>query len=290
MQKQRFYLSDTSHEQPKHMSKINEATVNGCYYREWACLDEPKGIVLLVHGLGEHCERYNKLGAVLNQAGYDLSALDLPSHGRSEGRRGHINAFSDFNDAVIKLYDLIKEAHPNTPIHLLGHSMGGLIASSVLLDHQDKFTSAMLSGAAIQSPQQPPDWQVSLISTIAKFAPKLGMLALDASGISKDPAVVEKYMADPLVSKDKLSARFLVEMFATMNRVVENAETINLPILIMHGTEDVMTAPAGSQLLYDTISSSDKSLKFYSGLLHEIFNEPEVDIVHFDVLNWLNDH
>lgn len=272
------------------MSKINEATVDGFYYREWACLDEPKGIVLLVHGLGEHCERYNSLGAVLNRAGYDLSAMDLPSHGRSQGKRGHIESFSDFNNAVMKLYELIRQAHPNTPIHLLGHSMGGLIASSVLLEQQDKFTSALLSGPAIQSPQQPPTWQISVISSLAKIAPKLGMLQLDASGISKDPAVVEKYMNDPLVSKEKLSAKFLVEMFATMQRVKEKASTINLPILIMHGSDDVMTAPQGSQLLHDTVSSSDKKLQIYSGLLHEIFNEPEVEIVHFDVLNWLDDH
>lgn len=272
------------------MSKINEATVKGRYYREWTCGAEPKGIVLLVHGLGEHCERYNKLGSVLNQAGYDLSSIDLPSHGRSDGKRGHIDAFSDFNDAVLHLYGLIKEAHPITPIHLLGHSMGGLIASSLLLDHQDKFTSALLSGAAIQSPQEPPAWQVSLITTIAKFAPKLGMLALDANGISKDPAVVDKYMKDPLVNKGKLTAGFLSEMFSTMNHVKQNAEAINLPLLIMHGTEDVMTAPEGSQFLHDNISSDNKNLKLYSGLLHEIFNEPEVDIVHFDVLNWLDSH
>lgn len=272
------------------MSKINEATLKGCYYREWTCGSEPKGIVLLVHGLGEHCERYNKLGSVLNQAGYDLSSIDLPSHGRSDGKRGHIDAFSDFNKAVLQLHSLIRDAHPNTAIHLLGHSMGGLIASSVLLEHQDKFSSALLSGAAIQSPQEPPSWQVSLIRTIAKFAPKLGMLALDASGISKDSAVVDDYMNDPLVNKGKLSAGFLSEMFATMNHVKDNAGTINLPLLIMHGSDDVMTAPAGSQLLYDTISSNDKSLKIYSGLLHEIFNEPEVDIVHFDVLNWLESH
>ena len=272
------------------MSKITDTTHNGRYYRQWQCADAPQAIVLLVHGLGEHCQRYDALGAALNNAGYYLSAIDLPGHGRSQGRRGHIDHFSEYNTAVLELYQRLRNDHPHTPIHLFGHSMGGLISSSLLLEHQDKFASALLSGAAIQSAQQPPNWQIAIITAISKIAPKLGMLSLDANGISRDPEVVAKYMADPLVNKGKLSAKFLVEMFAVMQTVQTQANTITLPLLIMHGTGDEMTSPQGSQLLFDTASSSDKALKLYADLKHEILNESEADTVIADMLNWLAAH
>ncbi|RBP53635.1 alpha/beta hydrolase [Arenicella xantha] len=272
------------------MSQISDHTDHGLYYRHWTPEGKVKGVVMLIHGLGEHCQRYDALGEFLNQYGYALSAIDLPCHGHSEGKRGHIDSFDEFQSAALKLHARIRESYPDTPLFLLGHSMGGLIAARFLLDHQDKFSGALLSGAAIQSPQEPPKWQVAIIKGIAKLFPKAAMLQLDASAISRDPEVVDKYMADPLVSKDKLSARFLVEMTNTMDTVKANAAKITLPILIMHGTKDVMTAPEGSQLLFNSVSSPDKHINLYDGLYHEIFNEPEGQQIFAEVVTWLNAH
>jgi len=133
--------------------QINQETDNGLYYRHWSAGDV-KAVVLLVHGLGEHCQRYEHLASHLNQAGYALSSMDLPSHGESEGIRGHVDSFEVFEAAILELYQRTQTAHPELPIFLLGHSMGGLIATRLLLTHQNKFQGAMLSGAAIQSPQE----------------------------------------------------------------------------------------------------------------------------------------
>lgn len=265
---------------------MNERTENGLFYKTWPAKDA-KAAILLIHGLGEHCQRYEHVAAAFNGAGYSLYSMDLPCHGKSSGSRGHVDSFSVFENAALSLYDSIGK---DTPIFLLGHSMGGLIAAHLLLGHQDKFVGAMLSAAAIQSPQEPPAWQVGIITLIAKLFPKAGMLQLDASGISKDPVVVDTYMNDPLVSKDKLSANFLLEMTNTMEAVKKNANQINLPILIMHGTADTMTAPSGSELLHAQCSSSDKTLRLYDGLFHEIFNEPEQKRVLSDVIDWLQNH
>lgn len=268
------------------MSKANEVLENGLYFRHWA-IDAPKGVVVLVHGLGEHCQRYEHLATHLNEAGYALSSMDLPCHGQSDGIRGHVDSFDDYDSAVLMLHEHTKMRYPNTPLFLLGHSMGGLIATKFLLAHQDKFAGAMLSGAAIQSPQEPPAWQVIIIKTIAKFFPKTPVLALDASAVSRDPAVVEKYMNDPLVSHAKLSAQFLVSMTDAMDFCKDEAKFINLPLKIMHGSADVMTSPIGSQLLHDTVGSKDKTITLYDGLYHEIFNEPENEQIFSEIVDWM---
>lgn len=263
---------------------------NKFYYLHWPSNTETKAIVLLVHGLGEHCERYAGLADYLNAAGYALCSMDLPGHGQSVGRRGHIDRFHDYEVAVKCLHDKIKTLYPNHEIFLLGHSMGGLIATHFLLGNQQLFKGAMLSGAAIQSPQQPPELQLKIVRLISRIFPRLGVMKLDASQVSKDTRVVANYMGDPLVNRGKLSARLLSEMFTTMNECIDQAAKISLPILIMHGDADVMTSPEGSRLLHEKVSSQDKSLKIYSGLYHEIFNEPEKLEVYADVVRWLDDH
>lgn len=264
-----------------------EHTQDGLYFRSWE-IETPKAAIMLIHGLGEHCQRYDHVAEIFNNAGYALYSMDLPGHGRSEGPRGHLQSFGVFQQAALSLTQSLQAKYPNLPRFILGHSMGGLIVSRFLLDHQSEFDGALLSGAAIQSPQEPPAWQVSLIKGIAKLFPAARMLQLDASGISRDAKVVEKYMNDPLVSKEKLSARFLVEMTNTMEEVKQRANNITLPMLIMHGSDDLMTATSGSRLLHDRCGSTDKQLRLYEGLYHEIFNEPEQNMVLDEVVTWLD--
>jgi len=260
------------------------------HYKHWSVEQPPKGVVLLVHGLGEHCGRYTKLANYLNENNYALCAIDLPGHGKSAGLRGHINRFSDYTEAVMSLRKQITEWYPDRPVFLLGHSMGGLISTRLLIDQQQRFSGALLSGAAIQSPQVPPAFQLAIVRFISWLLPKVGILTLDASGISRTPAVVEQYMNDPLVNKGKLSARLITEMFSTMDNCKARAAEIKLPIKIMHGSADVMTAPTGSEYLYQHISSKDKSLTIYDGLFHEIFNEPEAPNIYAEIVDWLNRH
>ena len=253
-------------------------------------VDNQKATVVIVHGLGEHSGRYTPLVQALNAAGYGAASLDLPGHGVSAGKRGHIDDFVDFHAPVLALTLDLRRQQPDTPIFILGHSMGGLIVSHMMPDHQDLFDGILLSGAAIKSPQQPPDWQIGLTGLIAKVAPTLGLIKLDIKGLCRDERVVEQYLQDPLVNRDKLSARFICEMFNAMQETRANASAISRPIIIMHGGDDVITDPSGSQLLFDTVSSTDKSLQIYPGFYHEIFNEPEAAKVFTDLISWLDAH
>lgn len=263
-----------------------EKTQQGRYFRTWK-VDQPVGAIVLIHGLGEHCQRYDHVAAALNKAKFSVYSMDLPGHGQSEGLRGHIDSFNEYSDSTLILLHKAEQELPQVPKFLIGHSMGGLIATQFLLEYQDRFRGAILSGPAIQSPQEPPAWQIAVIKSVAQIFPKAKMLALDATGISKDPEVVEKYMNDPLISQEKLSARFLVAMTGAMNEVKARCNEITLPLLLMHGSLDPMTSPEGTDFLYQNSKSSDKEKHIWDGLLHEIFNEPEKDKVLTLMVDWL---
>ena len=265
---------------------VQETTQEGLYFRTWK-VDKPIGAIVLIHGLGEHCERYDYVAEVLNKAKFTVYSMDLPGHGRSVGPRGHIDSFDDYGKSALMLLQKAEQELPQVPKYLIGHSMGGLIATQFLLEYQDRFRGAVLSAPAIESPQEPPAWQVVVIKSIARMLPKAKMLALDASGVSKDPEVVEKYMNDPLVSQEKLSARFLVAMTDVMDEVKARCNEITLPLLLMHGSDDPMTSPEGTEFLYQNCKSADKEKHILDGLLHEIFNEPEKDKVLTLTVDWL---
>ena len=168
--------------------------------------------------------------------------------------------------------------------------MGGLISSLYLLQHQDAFVGCVLSGPAIKTDIEPPWIQLQLIRLLSALAPRLGVLQLDANGVSRDPAEVDKYVNDPLVNHDKMTARKVSELFKGMNQIQAEAGRISLPLLLLHGGDDAMTAPEGSRFLHDHVGSQDKTLKIYPGLYHEIFNEPERGEIFAEVLAWCDQH
>lgn len=260
------------------------------FYRRWDADNAAKGVVLIVHGMAEHSLRYAAFAAAANAADLSVCAFDLPSHGKSSGRPGHIDRFDAFVNAVMDYRQQISEWFADAPVFLLGHSLGGLITTQVLLAHQDQFSGAVLSGPAVESPLKPGVFQFTLIRLLSSLAPKAGALQLDPAGVSRDQAVVDDYIADPLNYHGKVSARLVHELFIAMQDAQDRAAQIEIPMLIMHGGADSMTAVSGSQLLHDRISSTDKALKVYDGLYHEIFNEPEGPEIIREAVDWLAGH
>ncbi len=260
------------------------------YGQCWEPETTPRALVLIVHGAGEHSARYHRLADYLTCAGYVVAALDHPHHGRSEGRYGHLERLDDCLQTLEIFQRQVQAEYPALPQFLLGHSMGGLISSLHLLDHQSAFVGAVLSGPAIKTGIEPPWLQRQLIRLLSALFPAMGVLQLDAGGVSRDPREVEKYVSDPLVNHGKMSARMVSELFAGMQRIQSQASGITLPIMILHGGADPMTSPEGSRFLYDAVSSRDKTLKIYPGLYHEIFNEPEREEIFAEVLAWCDRH
>jgi len=275
----------------KHSEGNFKGTRNvNIYHQSWLPEGEVKAVLLVVHGLGEHSGRYMNVVNHFVPLGYAIYALDHIGHGKSDGAREMVDRFADFTDTLAIYVGMVKGWQAGKPTFLLGHSMGGAIASAYLLDHQDEFTGAIISAPAIKVDDSVSQVTITMSKVLSKIAPKMGVLALDVNGVSRDPAVVAAYVADPLVFQGKTPARLAAELLSAMMRITGEAGTISLPLIIVQGSKDALVDPAGAQMLYDSASSADKTIKIYDGLFHEIFNEPERELVLGDVAAWLAAH
>ncbi len=258
------------------------------HWQKWLPDHGPKAIILLVHGYAEHAGRYQYFAEHCVGKGYAVFAVDHWGHGRSEGAPGYVPDFSVFHDGVDQLLACAKQDFPELPVMLVGHSMGGLISATYLLANQSKFSACVLSGPAVKAAEEPSAFLKAISGFLSRFFPKLGVLELDPNGVSRDPQVVADYLADPLVYNGKMGARLAAEMLTNMTKIQEKAGQISLPVLLLHGEKDSLAAAEGSKFLDSHISSSDKKLIIYPELFHEIFNEPEKDIVLNDMTDWLD--
>jgi alpha-beta hydrolase superfamily lysophospholipase len=268
-----------------HFTGARDASI---FYQYWKPDTDARAVILIAHGAAEHSGRYQRFAQHFVGLGYAVAALDHYGHGHSEGERCCIKAFSDYTDTLEIFRQQVERDIPGLPVILLGHSLGGLISTRYLLDKQDSLAGCILSGPAIKTDLQPPLLQILLIKFFSLVAPNMGVLQLDASGVSRDPAEVEKYVNDPLNYSGKLSARLVAQLFATMSAVQARAAEIFVPMLILHGEADAMASAEGSRFLNEQVSSTDKTLKIYPDLYHEIFNEPERLQVFADIEHWLD--
>jgi alpha-beta hydrolase superfamily lysophospholipase len=263
---------------------IRDASI---YYQSWLPEGEPKGVLLIVHGLAEHSGRYMNVVNHFVPLGYAVYGVDHVGHGKSSGTRVYVERFENYTDTLKTYFDMVRHWQPEKPVFLLGHSMGGLIGAVYLLDHQAELTGAVLSGPAVKVHGNVSPALIFVGRVISVLMPKMGVLGLEAEGVSRDPAVVQAYINDPLVCRGKVTARLSAELVKAIRRVAAEAANIRLPILILQGSADRLVDPKGARMLYDAVNSVDKTIKIYDGLYHEVYNEPEHDQVLGDVEAWL---
>jgi alpha-beta hydrolase superfamily lysophospholipase len=245
-----------------------------------------RAVVVLVHGFGEHSDRYDWVAERLTGAGYAVYAGDHRGHGRSQGPRAVVDVDAVVAD-VDRLVDEASSAHPGLPVAMLGHSLGGLIAIRYALAHQRRLRALVLSGplAALDAPSP----ALALARGLARFAPKLGVASLDPRLVSRDPAVVAAYREDPLVHHGRIPAQTIAEMARTVERFPDVVGRVTVPTLIVYGTSDGLCPPSGAIMLAERFGSVDLTTRAYEGLYHEILNEPERETVIGDVLGWLGE-
>lgn len=261
------------------------------YYQGWLPEQTLKAILLIVHGLAEHSGRYKNVVEHFVPRGFAVYSFDLRGHGKSEGTRCYVEHFSDYINDLHTFLTMIRGLHPDVKIFLMGHSMGGTIAEVYAVQYQHELAGLIVSGAGLKAGQSITAIVKLMAKIVSMLFPRMGVSTLDASTISRDKAVVVAYVSDPLVYRDKVSARLGSELIDMMDKYLPaKIPELILPVLIMHGAEDRLMDKEGSTLLYNISDSPDKTLKFYDGLYHEIFNEPEREKVFSDVETWLVAH
>lgn len=267
---------------------FNNAEGARLFHQSWAPSVNLKAVLVVVHGLAEHSGRYLNLVDEFVPRGYMVCGMDNRGHGHSEGRRSYINRFDDYVLDLDSYVDLIKSEHPNTKLLMIGHSLGGTIATAYAGLHQVKLAGLILSAPALKAGSSITKKDKLLARIASRLLPTAGVASLDAKSISKDPGVVEAYLKDPLVYTGKISARLGFEIIQAIEKTIPPLMPgIMVPTLIMQGDEDRLSNPEGSDILFQNISSTDKTLKRYPGLFHEIFNEPERATVFNDMRVWL---
>lgn len=249
----------------------------------------PAACVVLVHGLGEHNGRYEALGSWLAARGYAVHAVDCLGHGHSPGRRAHVARFDAFTDDLERFRQLVAQEHPGLPQVLLGHSMGGLIVLRALLRYRPAVAAAVTSGAALDlTPAIPPLLQLGA-RVMRRALPRMAVgNQIDPESLSRDPDVVRRYLQDPFVYQ-KITYSLAAELSEASRDTLGRGDEIDVPLLMLHGGDDRICAPAGSERFMAGVVSASSKLEVYPGLRHEIFNEPEGEQVFRDMLEWLND-
>jgi alpha-beta hydrolase superfamily lysophospholipase len=255
------------------------------FFRAWHPGQSPRGVVAIVPGFNSHSGYYTWVGQQLAAAGLASYAVDLRGRGQSDGERFYVQQFGEYVADVSALVNLAKSRHPGLPVFLLGHSAGGVVSCLYTLDHQSDLTGLICESFAYQVPA--PDFALAVFKGLSHVAPHAHVLHLKNEDFSRDPQVVAQMNADPLIAHETQPTQTLAEMVRADERLKTSFKRIALPVLILHGTADKATRPAGSQFFYDNAGSTDKALKLYDGSFHDPLNDLDRDAVMADVKNWI---
>lgn len=239
--------------------------------------------MLVLHGISEHSGRYEHVGRQLAQAGMHVVAYDHQGHGESGGIHGFVEQFERYLDDVED--HLANVAALGLPVVLLGHSMGGLIATSYCISDRPQPDLLVLSGPALAA--EVPDWQRKAAPRMSTSLPTLYVpTKFDAAILSRDPAVGAAYDADPLI-KPGATARLGDELFKAMIATTGNVHQLQVPAYVLHGGDDRLVPPSASEPLAGV---PGVTRVVAPGLRHEVLNEPEGPALLGDIVTWIDGH
>jgi acylglycerol lipase len=255
------------------------------YAQWWRPCGPPCGAVAIVHGLKDHSARYGAFAERLVARGFAVHAFDLRGHARSEGPRAWVDAFDDYLGDLDAFVRCIRGREGAAPLFVYGHGMGGSIATLWQLESRACVSGLILSGAALQPGPTPAEARATRL--LSALAPRARILQLDVRRSSRDRGTVEDSLRDTLVSQPPAPARTAKELLDAMERIDARAPELAAPLLVMHGTADVVNSPEGSRRLVARARSLDKQLHLYDGLAHDLLHEPEKARVVRDASEWL---
>lgn len=254
------------------------------YYRSY----EPeniKGVLVLVHGFGEHSGRYHEsVVPTLLNAGLAIVAYDNVGHGKSEGKRGHCPSYGALLDILDGMILKSVELFPKSPLFLYGHSMGGNLALNYALRRKHKIDGIIATSPYLKLAFDPPKWKMMLGKILLKIYPALTMPSgLDANGISRIASEVEKYKSDPLVH-DKVSPMFSFPIIDAGLWAIDNANRLEVATLLVHGSGDPIIDYHGTEEFHQNANGTE--LRILEGGYHELHHDICADELVHTIQNW----
>lgn len=253
--------------------------------KRWRPGREPAANVYLLHGFGEHAGRYGRLAEVLTAAGYSLTSLDHRGHGRSEGRRATVPDAHRLADDWLDF--LAAEPSDGLPRILMGHSMGGPVAAQVALEQPEGYAGLVLSSPYLQPTEPPPALLVAALGVLRAVAPGLTVEKLSSADLSRQPEEAAAYDEDPLVHHGGVSAVSAHSLLSAGRDVLERADQLKLPLLILHGARDNIAGIEGSRQLLAAAGSRDKRIVEFEEARHEVMNDLDREQFYSELLDWL---
>lgn len=247
---------------------------------------DEQGAVVLVHGAGEHFGRYEWLCGRLNENGYSVYGGDLPGYGRTAGKRGHIDRFTDYFTAV----DVwIRAAEKRgRPLYILGHSMGGLVSIRYAMERNPQVNGMILSSPCLKLYRNVSASLETLVSILNRTLPSIQFASgIRPDDVSRSPEVRKRVTEDPYYSK-KVSVRWYKELRQAMETATKETERFpDLPLLVLQAGQDRVVQAEASRQWAEQVTNKDKQYIEWPGLYHELFNEPEKEAVFLQMLQWM---
>ncbi len=259
-----------------------------CEHRWPGPQEGTRAVLGIIHGYGHHAACFGELAAYLTEAGYDVRGFDLRGHGKSEGRRGHMDSFALTLDDVHAFVQRIQSDEPDKSFFLLGHSLGALIVGQYAVAHRPKVRGLIFSSGLLKIPDSVPPWLVKLGTVLSRVLPLLPVQKVDFDAVSREPEAVRAVYEDRLRYTGLMNARTGAEIARAVHEFQTSMDRITDPLLILHGTGDRLTDTDGSRQFFARATAEDKTLSIYKGGYHELYNDLEKERYLKEVRTWLD--
>lgn len=269
--------------------KLNWKTKDGIniYGQYWKTDQPEKAVITLVHGFGEHCDRYHHVAEMFCNNGYSVISYDQRGHGQSGGQRGHTPTYEMLLSDVDILMQKAKDIFPDAPVIIYGHSMGGNVVTNYIIDRQPNVIGGIVTGPFYRTTSPPPAFQMFLGKIMQNIYGAFPDKAkLDVNHISRDKDVVRKYDNDPTVH-NKISAKMGISLIEFGEKAIEQASKVKIPFYILHGEADLLTDVNGSKD-FKRNAGDNVTLETFPVLYHELHNEPEKDMIFEKLIAFCN--
>jgi acylglycerol lipase len=256
------------------------------FLRIWP-VDQPKGVLIISHGHGEHIDRYAPFAEFFGKQGFVVLGADWPGHGQTDGKRGHAQNLDQLLSILDQVLAFAVENYPQVPKVLFGQSMGGNLALNYLLRKQTNLDGVVVNAPWIRLAFAPNPVMVFLGKVVGRIIPKFVQPSgLNPDHISRDPEEVKKYTSDPLVH-DRISAGLGLTLLDSAAWLDNYSGSTTCPVLVMHGTGDQITSQPASAEFADRLSGP-VTYKAWKGMYHETHNEQGRENVLAYIGDWIS--